>query len=100
MASDKKIEKVVEHLINKQFEMAGHQVTFDEILGVENWFQKYTMTCTQSIEFRKYAYKYIKKALYLNKHRAESETGWFTLQYGLKLSDPENFTEVMDYIKN
>ena len=73
---------------------------FIVVKDVENWFQKYTMTCAQSIEFRKYAYKYIKKALYLNKHKAESEIGWFTLQYGLKLSDPENFIDVMDYIKN
>jgi hypothetical protein len=48
------------------------------------------MTCEQTNEFRKYAYKYMKKKLYLNKLQAERECSWFCLQYGLKFADPEN----------
>lgn len=91
MASDKKIQEVIKHLVDKQFEFAGHQITFDDVLGVQDWFSTYKMTCEQSDAFRKYAYQYVKKALRLTKDRAESEVGWFGLQYGLSLSDPENF---------
>ena len=91
MKIDKKIELIVEHLIDKQFEFAGHSVKFADILGKKDWFNQYLITCDQADEFRKYAYTYIKKKLRLNKDRAESELGWFGLQYGLRLSDPENF---------
>jgi len=96
MNYDKKIEKIIEHLINVQFEMAGHPVTFDDILGNETWYTDYTMTCEQTNEFRKYAYKYMKKKLYLNKLQAERELNWFCLQYGLKFADPENI-ELIKY---
>lgn len=94
MSYSKKIEKIVEHLINKQFEVAGHQVTFEDILDKERWYVKYEMTCEQASEFRKYAYNYIKKKLYLNKIQAERELNWFCLQYGLKLVDPENIKSI------
>ena len=94
MSYSKKIEKIVEHLINKQFEIAGHQVTFEDILDKERWYVEYEMTCEQASEFNKYAYKYIKKKLYLNKIQAERELNWFCLQYGLKLVDPENIESI------
>ena len=97
MARKDKLDKIIEHLVNKQFEIAGYEVTIDDVLGVEGWVYEYFITCEQSLEFRKYAYKYLKKKLYLNKHRTESEISWFCLGYSLTLSDPENFKLIFDY---
>ena len=42
LSREQKKEKAVVDLINQMFIIAGHDVTYDDILGVENWFQKYT----------------------------------------------------------
>ena len=90
MSRKTKLEKVVEHLVNKQFEFAGSELTFDDVLGVENWYMQTSITCEQSNEFRLYAIDYIRKQLRLRKLAAEKEVGWFCLGYGLTISDPDN----------
>ena len=96
MSRKSKIEKVVEHLVDKQFEFAGSTLTFNDVSGVENWYTQTKMTCEQSNEFRKYAIDYIRKQLRLRKAAAEKEVGWFCLGYGLALSDPDNFYKIFD----
>ena len=44
LSREEKREQVVIDLINQMFIIAGHDVTYDDILGVENWFQKYNTT--------------------------------------------------------
>jgi hypothetical protein len=40
---------IVETLINKMFEIAGHPVTFEDISGrTDNWYQQWTMTEEQN----------------------------------------------------
>ena len=52
LTRDQKREKAVKDLINKMFEIAGHSVTYDDIVGREQWYQEYTMTVAQSEEFK------------------------------------------------
>ena len=47
LTREQKREQAVVDLINQMFIIAGHSVTYDDIVGVENWFQKYTMTVEQ-----------------------------------------------------
>ena len=63
LSREEKREQVVIDLINQMFIIAGHDVTYDDILGVENWFQKYTMTVEQGDEFKKWGKKYLMKEL-------------------------------------
>ena len=91
LTREEKKEKSVKDLINKMFEIAGYDVTYDDILGVENWFQKYTMTVEQSEEFKKWGKKYLMKELRMYAKQAEKEMDWFNLQWGLKYSNWDEY---------
>ena len=88
---EQKREQAVIDLINQMFIIAGHQVTYDDVLGKENWFQEYTMTVEQAEEFKKWGKKYLMKNLRTYAKAAEREMMWFTLQYGLKYSNWEEY---------
>ena len=93
MSRKSKIEKVVEHLVDKQFEFAGSTLTLNDVLGVQNWFYDNTITAKQSDEFRAYAVEYVRKQLRLRKAAAEKEVSWFCLMYGLTLTDMEGLND-------
>ena len=93
LSRDQKKEKAVVDLINQMFIIAGHDVTYDDILGVENWFQKYTMTVEQGEEFKKWGKKYLMKELRTYAKLAEDEMVWFSLQWGLTYSNWEEFNK-------
>jgi hypothetical protein len=59
LSLEQRRDKAVVDLINQMFIIAGHDVTYDDVLGVENWFQKYTMTVEQGEEFKKWGKKYL-----------------------------------------
>ena len=91
LSRDQKKEKAVVDLINQMFIIAGHDVTYDDVLGVENWFQKYTMTVEQGEEFKKWGKKYLMKELRTYAKLAEDEMVWFSLQWGLSYSNWEEY---------
>ena len=91
LSREQKKEKAVVDLINQMFIIAGHDVTYDDILGVENWFQKYTMTVEQGEEFKKWGKKYLMKELRTYAKMAEREMEWFMLQWGLVYSNWEDY---------
>jgi hypothetical protein len=81
-----KDEIIVETMINKMFEIAGHNVTFEDIKGrTDNWYQQWTMTESQNKEWREWGTKYLKKQKHLVKYYAERQMAMFDLNYGLKL---------------
>jgi hypothetical protein len=86
-----KKDKALKDLINQMFIIAGYNVTYDDILGVEKWFQKYTMTVEQSEEFKKWGKKYLMKNLQMRAVMAEKEMMWFNLQWGLAYSNFEEY---------
>jgi len=87
LTREQKKEKAVDDLINQMFIIAGHDVTINDVLGKENWFQQWTMTIAQNEEWQKWGKKYLQKNLRTNAKQAEKEMQWFSLQYGLKFSD-------------
>ena len=91
LSREQKREKAVVDLINQMFIIAGHDVTYDDILGVENWFQKYTMTVEQGDEFKKWGKKYLMKNLRTYAKVAEKEMMWFNLQWGLTYNNWEDY---------
>jgi hypothetical protein len=69
------------------FVIAGHNVTYEDVVGVDNWFQKYTMTIEQGEELKEWGGRYLIKNIKMSRKKAESEMSWFVLQYGLKYSN-------------
>ena len=45
LSREEKRNKAVVDLINQMFIIAGHSVTYDDIVGVENWFSKIHNDC-------------------------------------------------------
>lgn len=90
LSREEKREKALVDLINQMFIIAGHDVTFDDIIGKENWFQEYSMTVAQSEDWKEWGIKYLMKELRMRKAMAEKEMLWINLQWGLTYSDPEN----------
>jgi predicted SnoaL-like aldol condensation-catalyzing enzyme len=79
----KKIDEVVEHLID--YQLKPHNLTMKDVVGVDNWYMKYTTTKEGEDSFIKYATDYIRKHLKMTKKLAEREVSMFILQYGLRV---------------
>jgi hypothetical protein len=94
LSLEQRRDKAVVDLINQMFIIAGHDVTYDDVLGVENWFQKYTMTVEQGDEFKKWGKKYLMKNLKTYAKQAEREIQWFNLQWGLTYSNWEDYHKI------
>ena len=88
LSREEKSKIFVVDLINKMFEIAGHNVTYNDIKDrKDNWFQEWTMTYEEGERFKEWGIIEIKKRLKLNQHLAEREMGMINLMYGLKYSN-------------
>ena len=62
LSYEEKKEKLMVDIINKMFEIAGHNVTFDDIKDrKDDWYNQWTMTEEQYEKWRKWGTKQIKK---------------------------------------
>ena len=78
----------LKELIDKMFEIAGHNLKFEDVEGrTDNWYQQYTMTEAQNKEWRDWGVKYIKKKKRYYSKIAEREMAMLDLYCGLKISD-------------
>jgi len=92
LTREQKREKAVVDLINQMFIIAGHEVTYDDVVGrKDDWYAQWTMTVEQSEEWRAWGENYLRKNLKVNKKQAESEMMWFNLQWGLTYSNWEEY---------
>ena len=83
-----KQEKAVQDLINKMFELAGHDVTYDDIKARKDaWYTDWTMTVAQHEQWIEWGAVYLRKNLRLRKEASKKQMSWFALNYGLKFSD-------------
>lgn len=81
---------LLKELIDKMFELAGHDLRFEDVEGrTDNWFQQYTMTEEQNKKWREWGIKLIKKKKRSNKYLAEREMAWLDLYCGLKIDPVE-----------
>ena len=99
LTREEKKEKAVVDLINQMFVVAGHNVTYNDILGKEDWFREYSMTVEQGEEFKKWGKKYLMKKLNLYAKQAEREMQWFMLQWGLVYSNWEDYHKLKQELK-
>ena len=75
-------------ILNKMFEIAGYNVTYDDIKDrKDDWYTEWTMTVQQSKEWQDWGVDYLRKNLKMNKVLAENEMRWVNLQWGLKYND-------------
>ena len=83
-----KQEQILEDLINKMFELSGHDVKYEDIKDRDDaWYTDWTMTVAQHEQWKSWGTDYIKKSLRMKKLAAEKQMSWFALNYGLKFSD-------------
>ena len=88
LSREEKSKMFIVDLINKMFEISGHDVTYDDIKDrKDNWFQEWTMTYEQGEQWKQFGILELKKRLKLNQYLAEREMGMINLMYGLKYSN-------------
>jgi hypothetical protein len=89
MASrQEKWQIALETLINKMFEIAGHNVTFNDVKDrKDEWFLDWTMTYEQNTEWTAWGKKYLMKYMRLYARTAEREMAMISLNWGLKFSE-------------
>ena len=75
-------------LINEMFKIAGHNVTYEDIVGrKDQWYYEWTMTEEQNKQWRDWGTKFIKRHLNVLQRQAESEMAMFNLNYSLKIKE-------------
>jgi hypothetical protein len=85
LSYEQKKEKLMIDLINKMFEIAGHNVTFEDIKDrKDDWYNQWTMTEDQYNQWRKWGVKQIKKVTKLTDVYADREMAMIGLNWGLK----------------
>ena len=88
LTREQRNQQTVTDLINKMFEIAGHDVTYDDIKDrKDNWFHAWTMTWEQNDEWQAWGKKYLQKNHRLSAKMAEREMGMISLMWGLKFED-------------
>jgi len=82
---------LLKDLIDKMFEIAGHDLKFEDVEGrKDNWYQQYTMTEDENKEWVKWGIDHIRKKRRLYKKLAEREMLYLNLYCGLKTIENEN----------
>ena len=90
LSREEKKEQAVIDLINKMFEIAGHQATFNDAVAFgDQWHNNWTMTEAQRDEWSKWGKKYLMKKLNMYAARAEKEMLWVGLMWGLQIQENE-----------
>ena len=81
-------EVIIKTIIDKMFEIAGHNVTYEQVEGrKDDWYQEWTMTVAQNDEWQKWMKGYFVKECKMFPKRAEREAAMCSLNWGLKFSD-------------
>jgi hypothetical protein len=89
LSYEQKKEQLLIDLINKMFEMAGHNVKFEDIKDrKDDWYNQWTMTEDQYNQWRNWGVKQIKKVTKLNDVYAERQMSMVGLNWGLKFDKP------------
>ena len=88
MKKQEKVDSFIRDVINKMFEIAGHNVSYQDIKDrKDDWFTSYEMTPEQNLEWKKWGVSEIRKRFRHTIKKAEREMGIIDLQCGLKLSE-------------
>jgi hypothetical protein len=89
LSYEEKKEKAIVDTLNKMFEIAGHNVTFDDIKDRKDpWYNDWTMTEVQYNEWMKWGTKEYKKRFKLTEEYAHRQMAMISLNWGLKFDKP------------
>lgn len=81
------MQQAVVDLINKMFEIAGHDVTYDDIKDRKDaWYSEWTMSVEQSEEWFEWGVKYLQRNLNIDKQKAKKEMQYAFINWGLKFN--------------
>ena len=84
---EQKRDQAIVDLINEMFKIAGHEVTYDDVIGrTDAWYNEWTMTEDQYTQWQKWGKQYLVKNLKLAARGAEKEMGMVGLMWGLKFN--------------
>jgi len=76
---------LAEDLINQMFIIAGHKVSYDDVVDrKDDWYCQWTMTDDQRKEWINWGVAYIRKKKRWSKKLAEREMAFLDLYCGLK----------------
>lgn len=85
------MDQAIIDLINEMFKIAGHSVTFEDVVGrKDDWFNEWTMTTEQYDEWQKFGKSYLKKKLNVTAKGADREMAMVGLMWGLKFKKDED----------
>lgn len=97
MSRYEKEQQLVPDMINKMFEIACHDVTYDDVKDrKDDWYQAWTMTEAQYDEWKKWGKKYLQKNFRMYSSMAERQMEMIGLMWGLKFSDLKYSTDEQD----
>jgi hypothetical protein len=83
-----KLKQSVEVLIDKMFDIAGHNVTYKDVKDrTDNWYLQWSMTVEQNDQWKIWGIDYLRKNFKMTKKSSEIEMGWVSLMWGLTFSD-------------
>lgn len=81
-------ENILKIIIDKMFEIAGHDIGYDDVLPrKDDWYVQYTMTQAQNDEWIAWSKAYLLKKSKYNKFLADREMAMIGMCYGLKVED-------------
>ena len=87
MKKEKK-QTTFEDIINKMFEFAGHEVTYNDIKDrKDEWYHQWTMTKEQNDAWVLWGTDYIIKKTKRNRRLSEMEMIAICANYGLKIEE-------------
>ena len=79
-------DKLYIELINKMFEIAGHDCDFEKAKSIPEFYLKYSMTQEQQDKWFEYGIKRIKLKLGYSQFKSEKLMDMINLNHGLTLS--------------
>lgn len=82
----KQYPEILEHIIDKMFEISNHPVTYKSLLGrTDPWYTEYEMTKEQEQQWLDYSISYIRTEMKVPKYIAKNNMVFIHLTYGLKV---------------
>lgn len=100
LTREQKEKQMVVDMINKMFEIAGHEVTYDDVKDRKDaWYSDWTMTEAQYDEWKGWGKKYLQTKLRMYAKMAERQMEMIGLMWGLKFSDLKWTTNEQDKTK-
>ena len=89
LSYEQKKEQLLIDLINKMFEIAGHDVKFEDIKDrKDDWYNQWTITEEQYNKWQNWGIKEIKKKIKLTDVYAQRQMSMVGLNWGLKFDKP------------